>query len=96
MTESQEIEFNVLGCKVKVQPGQNDSDQAKAVIDSVSAEIQQLKSKRPMLRDTDVAVLIALKVATEKLQLEDEYKKNIFKLEESLEIALGALGTQAN
>lgn len=95
MTESQEVEFNVLGCKVKVQPNQDDG-KAKAVVHSISEEVQQLKSKRPMLRDTDVAVLVALKVATEKMELEDEYKKNIFKLEESLESALSALGLQAN
>jgi cell division protein ZapA (FtsZ GTPase activity inhibitor) len=57
---------------------------------------KQLKSKRPMLRDTDVAVLVALKIAMEKLELEDEYKNNIFKLEQSLETALGALGPSAN
>ena len=96
MTGSQEVEFNVLGCKVKVRPEQNDSRIAKAVIDLVSAEVQQLKSARPMLRDTDVAVLVALKIATEKMQLEDEYKNNIFKLEGSLESALSALGIQAN
>lgn len=88
---SQEAEFNVLGCKVKVRPEQNDSHNAIAVIDLINAEIQQLKSSRPMLRDTDVAVLVALKMATEKMQLEDEYKKNIFKLEESLEHALQIL-----
>jgi cell division protein ZapA (FtsZ GTPase activity inhibitor) len=96
MTESQEVEFNVLGCKVKVQPNQNDGQKAKAVIDFISAEIEQLRSKRPMLRDTDLAVLVALKMATEKIELEDEYKKNIFKLEESLELALSAIGPQTN
>lgn len=96
MTHSQELEFNVLGCKVKVQPEQNDSHIAKAVIEQVQVEIQQLKSARPLLRDTDVAVLVALKVAKEKLQLEQEYKENIFKLEESLENALGVLSPQAN
>lgn len=96
MTHSQELEFNVLGCKVKVQPEQNDSHIAKAVIEQVQVEIQQLKSARPLLRDTDVAVLVALKVAKEKLQLEQEYKDNIFKLEESLENALGVLSPQAN
>lgn len=88
---SQEAEFNVLGCKVKVRPEQNDSHIALAVIELITAEIQQLKSSRPMLRDTDVAVLVALKMATEKKQLEDEYKKNILKLEESLEQALEQL-----
>jgi cell division protein ZapA len=95
MTQSQEVEFDVLGCKVKVKPEQNDSHMARAVIDQVMVEIQNLKVQRPGLRDTDVAVLVALKMATEKMQIEDEYKKNIFKLEESLETALLSLGSQA-
>lgn len=96
MTQSQEKEFNVLGCKVKYRPEQNDSHNAKAVIDLVLSEIQELKSKRPMLRDTDVAVLVALKMATDKMQVEDEYKTNILKLEASLETALQAVSPEAN
>jgi cell division protein ZapA (FtsZ GTPase activity inhibitor) len=95
MTQSQEVEFSVLGCKVKYRPEQNESHIAKAVIDLVLAEIQQLKMNRPQLRDTDVAVLVALKIATEKLQLEEEYKGNILKLEGTLEKALESLNTQA-
>lgn len=93
---SQDIEYNVLGCKVRVRSDQNDNNNAKAVIDLVNAEIQQLKTSRPQLRDTDLAVLVALKMATEKKQLEDEYKENIFKLEISLETALQALNLEAN
>lgn len=93
---SQETEFNVLGCKVKYRPEQNDSHIAKAVLDLVCAEVQQLKAARPSLKDTDVAVLVALKMATEKLKLEDEYKNNIFKLEESLVTALQTLSVEAN
>ena len=96
MTQSQEQEFNVLGCKVKYRPEQSDSHNAKAVIDLVLLEIQELKAKRPMLRDTDVAVLVALKMATEKLELENEYKTNILKLEESLESALQAVSLEEN
>lgn len=96
MTQSQEKEFNVLGCKVKYRPEQNDSHTAKAVIDLVIREIEELKLKRPMLRDTDVAVLVALKMATEKMQIEDEYKTNILELEESLETALQAVMPEAN
>jgi cell division protein ZapA (FtsZ GTPase activity inhibitor) len=96
MTESQEVEFNVLGCKVKYKPEQNDSHMAKAVVDLVLAEVQELKTKRPMLRDTDVAVLVALKMATEKRQLEDEYKNALLKLEGSLETAIQAISLEAN
>ncbi|HXH75546.1 MAG TPA: cell division protein ZapA [Bacteriovoracaceae bacterium] len=87
---SQEVEFNVLGCKVKVRPDQDESHNAMAVVNLVNAEIQQLKISRPMLRDTDVAVLVALKIATEKMQIEEEYKTNLIKLETSLEQALRA------
>jgi cell division protein ZapA len=96
MTQSQEQEFDVLGCKVTFKPERSDSHNAKAVIDLVLREIEDLRLKRPKLRDTDVAVLVALKLATDKLQLEDEYKTNILKLEESLETALQALGHEAN
>jgi cell division protein ZapA (FtsZ GTPase activity inhibitor) len=95
MTQSQEQEFDVLGCKVTYKPERNDSHNAKAVIDLIIREIEDLRLKRPKLRDTDVAVLVALKIATEKLQLEDEYKTNILKLEESLETALQTLGSEA-
>jgi cell division protein ZapA (FtsZ GTPase activity inhibitor) len=88
--KSQEEEFSVLGCKVRLRPDSKDSN-AKAVIDLVDAEVQQLKQARPGLRDTDVAVLVALKMATEKMQLEDEYKENILKLEQLL---AGALDTE--
>lgn len=96
MTQSQEQEFNVLGCKVKYRPEQNDSHNAKVVIDLVLAEVEELKSKRPMLRDTDVAVLVALKIATERMQIEDEYKANILKLEQSLKMALQGESFEAN
>lgn len=96
MTPSQEQEFNVLGCKVKYQPSLNDSHNAKAVIDLVLSEVTELKSKRPGLRDTDVAVLVALKMATEKMQIEEEYKANILKLEESLKMALQGDSFEAN
>jgi len=85
---SQEIEFNVLGCRVKVRPDQEDSHIARSVVDFVNEEILQLKSARPSLRDTDVAVLVALKIATENRHLEAEYKDNILKLEKSLAQAL--------
>lgn len=96
MTQSQEQVFDVLGCKVTYKPERNDSQIAKAVIELVLREIEELRIKRPKLRDTDVAVLVALKLATEKLHLEDEYKANILKLEESLEMALQRLGTEEN
>lgn len=89
--KSQDIEFNVLGCKVRYNPEQDEGQVAKQVIELVQTEIDSLRLNRPGLKDTDVAVLVALKIATEMKQLEEEYKKNVFKLEESLETALQSL-----
>lgn len=94
MTQSQEKEFEVLGCKVKYRPENNDDDDSKVVIDFVLREIEALKLSRPLLRDTDVAVLVALKIATEKTKLENEYKSNILKLEQSLESALQTISLE--
>jgi cell division protein ZapA (FtsZ GTPase activity inhibitor) len=88
----QEKEISILGCKVRYSPEQDDSHIAKAVIELVNKEIVSLKTARPQLRDTDVAVLIALKVAKDMVSLENEYKGNIAKLEESLNMAMNALG----
>jgi len=54
--KSQDIEFNVLGCKVRYNPEQDDGQVAKQVIDLVQTEIQALRTSRPGLKDTDVAV----------------------------------------
>lgn len=88
----QEKEISILGCKVRYNPEQDDSHIAKTVIDLVNKEIISLKTARPQLRDTDVAVLIALKVAKDMVTLENEYKGNIAKLEESLTSAINILG----
>ncbi len=88
----QEKEISILGCKVRYNPEQDDSHIAKTVIDLVNKEIISLKTARPQLRDTDVAVLIALKVAKEMVTLENEYKGNIAKLEDSLTSAMNILG----
>jgi cell division protein ZapA (FtsZ GTPase activity inhibitor) len=96
MTESLEKEFNILGCKVKLTPVKDENQNAEDVIRLVLDEIQNLKNKRPMLRDTDVAVLVALKLATEKLEMEREYKTSILSLEKSLEAAVIAVTVDAN
>ncbi len=81
---NRESEFNILGCKVKVLPDSEDGQLASLVVGMVHDEIYQLRAARPGLKDTDVAVLIALKMAKEKLQLENEYRSNIERLESVL------------
>lgn len=85
------MEVEILGCVVKVRPDDIDRDMAQTVINLVKKETAQLKLARPSLRDTDVAVLVALKMATEKVKLEQEFKTAVFKLEKSLTTAADRL-----
>ena len=83
--ERQEFEFDILGCRVKFRPTDSGLDEAKTVVDLVLGEIQKLKNAKPNLKDTDVAVLVALKIAQEKLQLETDCKNMILSVEEKLQ-----------
>lgn len=87
----QEADVDILGCHVKLRPNESDRDVARAVINLVSQEIAELQKARPSLRETDVAVLVALKMATDKVKLENEFKETVLKLESSLEQAVGRL-----
>lgn len=83
----QVAEVSILGCQVKLRPNDSDRDVALAVIKQVNQEVAELQRARPNLRETDVAVLVALKMATDKVKLENEYKETVLKLESSLELA---------
>ena len=69
MTEiRQDFEIEILGCRVKYKPTQEDCEVARLAADLILKQIQDLKFQKPGLKDTDLAVLIALKVMTEKLK----------------------------
>ncbi len=91
---NRENEFNILGCKVKVMPDSEDGQLASIVVSLVSEEIIQLRAARPGLKDTDVAVLVALKMAQEKLKTEAEYKANVERLENTLIDAIQLIEAQ--
>jgi cell division protein ZapA (FtsZ GTPase activity inhibitor) len=92
---SQEIDVEVLGCRIKIRPEDNERDVARAVVQLVQKEVAELKKARPEMRSTDVAVLVALKMATEKVKLEQEFKTTVLRLEGSMEQAMSQLQQQS-
>lgn len=82
------LEYNILGCPVRIKPEEDNSSNAQLAVDLVNKEIEQLRSKNSALKDTEVAVLIALKFAAEKLDVESEYKENVFALRSGINDAL--------
>jgi len=89
----QEMEVEILGCRIKTKPEDQERDIANTVIDLVKAEVLGLQAQRPNLKPTDVAVLVALKIATDKVKLEREYQDSVLKLERSMDQALSELSS---
>lgn len=89
--KGQENDIEILGCRIKTSSDDTDRDVAQAVISLVQNEVAELQKARPSMRSTDVAVLVALKMATEKVKLENEFKNTVLSLESSMEQALTQL-----
>ncbi len=83
-TISDEAVFEVLGQKLKLKKdelleGIGPSD----IVSFVQTEAFKIMSQSPHLSQTQVAVLVAMKFAGEKLALEKEYRENIYQLRTS-------------
>ena len=88
MTINQNLEFNILGCSIRIKSDEENNTKAKQAVDLLNDEISNLKKLNPSLKDTDVAVLSALNLATKFLEKDDEYKENVFALKAGIEDAL--------
>lgn len=82
------LEYNILGCPIRIKKEEGNSSIAKLAVDLVNKEIEQLKSKNANLKDLEVAVLVALKYASSTLEIENEYKENVFSLRSGIQDAL--------
>ncbi len=82
------LEFNVLGYQVKFSPTGDHNASPREAVELVRQEANAIKSKAPSLADGQVAVLVALKLASEKLNLAKEYKDNIQDLKKAAQEAL--------
>ena len=86
--ENKGLEYNILGCPIRIKPEEGKGANALSAIELVNKEISDLRSKSPKLKDLETAVLIALKFASEKLDVESEYKENVFALRSGIHEAL--------
>lgn len=74
--------YDVFGFRVKFKPDEDSGRvSAEQVIDYVRKEGNSLLDRVPNLNRDQLAVLLSLKFASEKLNLEDEYRENIEKFQ---------------
>lgn len=85
---NKQMEFNILGCSIRIKSDENNDRKAQEAMNLVNEEIHKLKNARPGLRDTDIAVLSALNLASKLLSTEGDFKDDIFALKLGVEDAL--------
>lgn len=82
-------EFNVLGYNVRLKADESNGEIApQRIVDLVQAEIEAIKKKAPSLGPGETAVLAALKIASDKLSLDDEYKDSVMRMSRAAKDAL--------
>ena len=88
--ENKDLEFDVLGFKIKFRPDEEEESNIAVsdVISFVSQEARNMSELYPNLGRGEVAILMALKMAKDKLSLEKEYQENIDKLQTTAQDAL--------
>ncbi len=81
MTNSLEnLEFNVLGYPVRFKPDEDlEHVSPKEVVAHVLQEVDALQSSMPGLEKNKMLVLLALKLAEDRLVIEKEFKQSVEK-----------------
>lgn len=80
----EELEYNILGSKIKLKPDEADKDKALRAIELVNKEIETLKKQNPKLSEVDTAVLVALKIATSVTDINTEYRNTVSSFKSSI------------
>lgn len=90
------FEYNILGCPVRLKSGESDFNTAKLAVDMVNKEIESLRLKSPNLSNTDIAVLTALKLASDKVHGDVEFKTSLSTLKSGIREAIDFLDTSSS
>lgn len=90
----EELEYNILGSKIKLRPEEADKEKAFMAVELVNKEIEALKKQNPKLSDIDTAVLVALKIATSVSEINTEYKNTVSSFKSSVNDALGFISAE--
>lgn len=88
------MEFDILGCSIRINADEENNKIALEALDLLRGEIASVKKSNSALSDLDVAVLSALRIASKKITLSNEYKEDIFSLRSEVEEAISLLKTK--
>lgn len=77
ITDEKLNEFSILGCRIRLKEDGSERQNALKARDLVMKEVEQTSRQAPTLKDLDVAVLAALKMANRLVEIEKDYQKDI-------------------
>ncbi len=85
------LEYNILGCQVKLANSTGDNIDAKDVIKLVNDEASKIREQMPNISDHQLAVLTALKLSNDKISSEGQFKGSLSQLRMGIVEALGEI-----
>ena len=83
-------EHEILGMRLSVQDEAEQKSKVTSarVIEFVQNEVEKLQEQYPQLDNSQLAVLLAMNFARERLEIEEDFKMNIEEIERSTKEAL--------
>ncbi len=88
-SKTSSVEYEILGYKVRLrEQDASTSSSPLEVVDLVRNEANKIMDKAPHLERGEVALLVALQLADEKLRLENQYHTEVNELKEKASQAL--------
>ncbi|MAZ48362.1 MAG: hypothetical protein CME65_07355 [Halobacteriovoraceae bacterium] len=88
MSVNQNSEHNILGCNVRISADNNNNEMALASVKLLKEEILKLREQKPGLREIDLAVMSALRIASRLQEVEADFKNSISDLKSGVEDAM--------
>ena len=89
----EELEYNILGTKIKLKPEEADKEKASKAVNLVNNEIEALRKHNSKLSDIDTAVLVALNLATKMTEFDSEYKSTVSSFKNGITEALSYISS---
>lgn len=82
------LNFDILGFQLKLKSSGSGKSDPREVADLVRKEADKISSHSPNLNRGEVAILVALKMAQDRLDIEMEYRDNVERFSSTAEDAL--------
>jgi cell division protein ZapA (FtsZ GTPase activity inhibitor) len=95
MTVKREGEQNILGCTIRFNSNDESGEKAQKAFELLENQINTLRAEKPALRDLDIAVLAALNLSLDKIEMESEYKDSVLSLKKELQDVIEFVGSQS-